>query len=98
MSFPDGIEKAKGTKSINLSSIVGDFKRNFYMTLGGEIVDFIWLNFFEKSIKVASVGYITMVKKEPTLFLIAVDDMINSSGVERTTATDDAVDFVPFLK
>lgn len=69
------------------------------MTLGPEVVDFIWLKHVEKFDEVCGVTQITVVEKKPHAVNVGIlIEMVDALSVESACTTDDAVHFISFLQ
>jgi hypothetical protein len=67
--------------------------------LGGEIVDFVGLDFSEQTSERAGVGQIAIMQEEAGMAEVRVGiDGVEAAGVKGAGATNDAVNFVSFTE
>src|SRR4030095_14914178 len=69
------------------------------MALGGEIIDFLRLNFAHQTSQRAGVGKVAVMQEETIVADVGVFvDGIEATGVEGAGASDDAMDFIALTK
>ena len=68
------------------------------MALGGQIVDLVWLDFFDESLEYRTITQITKVKCELLFFFVRVaKEMFDAPSGKCAVATNDAMYFVAFF-
>ena len=69
------------------------------MALRSQVVDFLWLYFFQKSIQVARIGYVSVMEVQfPVHDAWVLDiDVVDPPAVEGTAAPYDPMDFIPLF-
>jgi hypothetical protein len=94
----DGFEETERTYAGGIGGIFWDLKRYLDVTLSGEIVDLVWVDFSYESLQHRAISQIAVVKGQlAVLRLWVLHEMFDASGRKSTVPTNDAMDFVALL-
>jgi hypothetical protein len=95
----DGFEEPKRTHGDGIGGVLGNFKADFYVTLGPEVVDLVGADVIEESGEGAAIGKVGVVQEKAgagrVYVLIYVIDAV---GVEAGGAAFQAMDLVAFVE
>ena len=91
----DGFEQTQGAKRVAVGGVFRAFKRNGYVALGAEVVDFVGLHLLDDADQAGGIGQVAVVEDEIAVIGVRIlVDVVNALGVEGGCPTFDAVDFV----
>jgi hypothetical protein len=95
----DGLQQADGAGADDVRRVFGRVETHAHVALGGEVIDFVGLDFADEPREAAGIAEIAVVEEELVLGCVRIRvDVVEPVGVERARAADDAVDFVAFAE
>ena len=95
--FTDCLENPLCAKPVDVARILRNIERDAHVGLRAQIIDFIGLKIIQQLHHLHRIGEIAIVKEKfnPVHMRILVE-MIDAAGVERRSAANHAVNFIPF--
>lgn len=93
----DGFEKVQYAHRVGLRGVFRHVETETDVGLGGEVVHFVGFDFREKLRKARAVGNVAEVEFDMG-FAFALKKPVDTTGIEKRSATLETVDFVSLLE